>query len=155
MPHFDKICVLSCFFDSVNRVFCKNIQNYAEASKNYPYNVRIKYIIIPGVNDNVDEIDKFFDLLKKLNIKDIALDIEVQYARKYNNKDVSEHIFLLSDYFLAQAKKFNITCTIYSFISYVLKNRTVKESKLMNFKPLFKLQLKKLENKNKNIKYER
>ena len=104
--------------DAFDKVL-EHIKLYNEASEQFPYNVRIKYIIIPGINDNINEIDKFFNVMKKLNIKDLALDIEVQYARKYNNKDVSPHIFLLADYFIKSAKKNGMEYTIYSFLSYV------------------------------------
>ena len=132
-----------------------SIKGYVNASVDNPYNVRIKYIIIPGVNDNLNEIDKFFDLMKKLNIVDVALDIEVKYAREHNNKDVSKHIFLLVDYFEKKAKELNIKLSIYSFLSYVMKNRNIKKTNLINIKFLFNWYLKLNNNKEKNLVYHR
>ncbi len=134
---------------------CENISKYVSASKSKSHNVLLKYIIIPGVNDNLKEIDNFFDLIKKLNITDIALDIEVQYAREYNNKDVSPHIFLLVDYFNKLVKKNNINILIYSFLSYVLQNRNIKPSGFIKYKPLFNWYLNTKINSQKNLKYYR
>ncbi len=136
-------------------IVCENISKYIQASQQNPQNVRIKYIIVPGVNDNIDEIDKFFNLMQKLGVKDIALDIEVSYARKYNNKDVSPHIFLLNDYFNKMANKLKINITIYSFLSYVLQNRNQKQTKLIDYKFLFKIYLNFKKDKTKDIIYRR
>ncbi len=137
--------------DAFHKV-CETIQKYASANNE---NVIIKYIIIPGVNDNLKEIDKFFKLIKKYNIKKVALDLEVQYARRHNNKNVSEHIFLLVDYFEKLAKEQNIQLLIYSFISYVLNNRTIKKSNTIKNKFLYTLYINKHNNKEKNIIYKR
>ncbi len=131
------------------------ITKYSQSAKENPENIIIKYIIIPGYNDSIDEIDKFFLLMKKLNIKKVALDIEIQYARKYENKDVSKHIFFIVDYFKMMAKINNIICLTYSFLSYVLNNRSVGESKLIKFKPLYKILVNLNNDKSKNIAYKR
>ncbi len=131
------------------------IKKYSEASKAHRENVILKYVIVPGYNDNIYEIDKFFELAKKYNISTAALDIEVQYAQKYNNKDVSEHIYLLNDYFNYAAEKNNIRVLTYSFFSYVLNNRKIKQSKLIKYKFLYNLLINIKNNKEKNIKYKR
>ncbi len=131
-------------------IVLSNIKKYAEANSE---NIILKYIIIPGFNDNISEIDKFFKVLKKYNIKTTALDIEIKYAEKYKNKYVSPHIFLIVDYFEQQAKKFKIKVLIYSFLSYVLKNRSIKASKLISYKFLYSILINKKIEKNKNINY--
>lgn len=135
-------------FDNV----CETIQKYAKANND---NVIIKYIIIPGINDNLNEIDKFFKLIKSFGIKTVALDLEVQYARKHNNKDVSQHIYLLVDYFVKMAKTFDIRLLTYSFLSYVLKNREIKPSLLVKNKLLYGLYININNDKQKNIIYKR
>ncbi len=138
-------------FDKV----CNCISRYAEAAKEYPDNVIIKYIIIPGINDTTNEIDKFFKIMQKYNIKTIAVDLEVQYARKYDNKDISPHIYLLYDYFEEKAKENKIRLITYSFFSYALNNRKIKKFPLINNKFLFDLFLKMCNKKEKNIIYRR
>ena len=126
------------------------IKKYSQANSE---NVIIKYIIIPGINDNIGEIDNFLKLLKTLKIKTTALDIELKYAQKHENKYISPHIYLLTDYFQNKAKEFKLEVLIYSFLSYVLQNRKIKKSNFIYFKPLYKLLINKLNDKNKNIIY--
>lgn len=137
--------------DRFNNVI-DTITKYANANKD---NVIIKYIIVPGINDNIKEIDMFFNLMKKLGIKTVALDLEVQYARKHENKNVSKHIFLLIDYFEKMAKELDIKVLIYSFISYVIKNRSIPKSKLIHSKFLYVWYLSMQTEKDKNIIYKR
>ncbi len=135
-------------------IVCENIKKYAQAS---PDNVIIKYIIIPGINDSIDEINQFFKLMKNFNINTVALDIEVRYARKYNNKDVSLHIYLLADYFNNKAKKSKINVLTYSFLTYVLRNRQIKKlpDYICGSKFLSKCIIKLHKDKSKNLVYRR
>lgn len=135
-------------FDSV----VENIRKYAAASAE---NVIVKFILIPGINDNLNEINKFFELMKKLNIKKIALDIEVQYGRKHQNKYVSPHIYLLNDYFELMAKKNNMELLIYSFLFYVQRNRQIKKSIFTGSNFIFNWVLNHYNQKDKNIIYSR
>ena len=137
--------------DKFNEV-CNTIQKYSEANAK---NVIIKYIIVPGYNDNIKEIDKFFTLIKKYNIKTVALDIEVRYAREYDNKNVSPHVYLLVDYFEKLTKENEIKMLTYSFLSYVLQNRTIKKSKLIGNKFIYGFYINKNKDKSKNFKYKR
>ena len=129
---------------------CESIKKYVEASKD---NVIIKYLIIPGINDNLNEIDGFFKLMKSLGVKKIAVDIEVQYARKHENKYVSPHIYLLHDYFEYLAKKNDMELLTYSFFIYVLRNRKISKMRFMSNKFFFNLVLKHHNQKEKNIMY--
>ncbi len=130
----------------------ENIKNYESNAQNIN-DIIIKYIIIPGINDNIKEIDNFFKLINELKIKTIAVDIEVQYARKYNNKDVSPHIYLIYDYFEKTALKYNINLLTYSFLSYVLNNRQTNKTFLINNKFLFVWYLNANNDRTKNINY--
>ena len=137
--------------DAFNLVY-ENLSSYINSAKN-KNNVVIKYIIVPGFNDNIQEIDKFFRQMKKLGVTNTALDIEVQYARKYNNKDISKHIFLLVDYFKKEAYKSNINVQIYSFLLYVLRNRNFSYPKWISNKFLYNCYSNLLNDKSKNLKY--
>jgi hypothetical protein len=106
-------------------------------------------------NDNIKEIDNFFKLMDACGIKTIAIDIEVQYARKLNNKNISNHIYLLVDYFEQLAAKLNIKMLTYSFLSYVLKDRKIKKSPLVKNKFVYGLYVRKHNDKSKNLIYRR
>ncbi len=138
-------------FDNV----LNTIKRYIEAVGSNKENFILKYVIVPGYNDNLDEVDKFFFLVRDYGITTVAVDIEVQYAQKYNNKDVSEHIFLLDDYFKYKAKEFNVNLLTYSFFSYVLQNRQVGESDLIKNRFLYNVFFNLKNDKSKNMSYRR
>ena len=135
--------------DAYNSVV-ENIKKYVQASCD---NVIIKYIIIPVINDNTAEIDKFFNLMKELNVKNVAVDIEVQYARKYENNFISPHIYMLYDYFEYNSELLNMELSTYSFMLYVLRNRKLKKTKFPTNKFFFDLVLNIYNKRNKNLKY--
>lgn len=134
-------------------IVVENIKKYRSANIQNTGNVIIKYIIVPGYNDTISSIDKFFKLMVNCNINTVALDIELQYATKYKNKDVSKHIFLLVDYFKKLSAKHNINCIVYSFLSYVLKNRSIDEFKHMDKKFIFNLWVNYNKDKAKEVFY--
>lgn len=137
-------------FESV----CKTIEMYSKAAKNKE-SVILKYVLVPGYNDNIKEIDKFFALVHKLQISTVAFDIEVQYAKTYDNADVSPHVYLLYDYFKFWAEKFKIKLLTYSFFSYVLQNRKIKPLKINKISFINNFIIKKNEIKRKNLEYKR
>ena len=128
----------------------ENIRKYVQKSSE---NVIIKYVIVPGYNDNLKEIDKFFKIMHQIGVKNIAVDIEVQYAQKYENKNVSPHIYLLYDYFQLMADKYTMKLLTYSFLIYVLRNRTIEKSKFLTNKILYNWVLKYHTQKDKNVMY--
>lgn len=107
-------------FDKV----CGNIKKYSEVlGDDNSNNLRIKYVITPGYNDTIKDIDDWFKIIKKYNIKSIAMDIEVQYANKHNQKDVSPHIYMLMDYIKYKTVLMKLDFITYSFAIYVLNAR--------------------------------
>lgn len=129
---------------------CESIKRYSLASVD---NVIVKYVIIPGYNDTLDEVNKFFELMNLFGVKKVAVDIELQYARKHENKYVSPHVYLLYDYFEYIAKKYNIELLTYSFLIYVLRNRTISKARFLSNKFLFNFVLKHHNQKDKNVMY--
>ncbi len=73
-----------------------NLSKYAatETSRNA---IRLKYIIIPGVNDNIREFKKFLSIAKSLSVKTIIIDLEGRYSRQTNHT--------IDDYFIELALK--------------------------------------------------
>lgn len=62
-------------FDEV----CENIRKYASATFN-PRHLGVKYIIIPNLNDNKEEIDRWLDLcINKLGVKYLIADVEEKW----------------------------------------------------------------------------
>ena len=61
---------------------CENLANYAAAQNKDKNRVCSKYIIVPGVNDNKDEIEKWLEKTKYLGIKHVSIDVDWQWVQK-------------------------------------------------------------------------
>ena len=70
--------------DSFNKVV-ENLKKYAsfEGAKD---RITLKYIIIPGMNDNIGEFKKFIKIIKSVGLKRAGIDIDCRYLRHVNNK---------------------------------------------------------------------
>ena len=82
--------------DAFNKV-CANLKKYAKAQRR-TFNVISKYIIIPEVNDNKEEIDNWLKFNKENNIGIIVIDIENSWLTKYRNEGPDERIIDLIKY---------------------------------------------------------
>lgn len=85
-------------------IVCKNLKKYAKAQKN-SYNVICKYIIIPGINDNKEEIDNWLKFNKENNIGIIVIDIENSWLNKYRQTGPDSKIIDLLRYVREQSEK--------------------------------------------------
>ena len=115
--------------------------------------VKVKYIIIPGINDSIEEIDEFLKKIKQFDIKSIIVDLEYTYANK-NLNDVSPHVYMLIDYIENYANQNGINFAYYDSARYAQQNR--KFDKIIDFShENFLSQFNKYqwENINKNIEY--
>ncbi|MBE7705368.1 MAG: radical SAM protein [Cyanobacteria bacterium SIG29] len=92
--------------DAFDKV-CKNLKKYAKAQRNM-FNVISKYIIIPNINDNVEEIDNWLKFNKENNIGIVVIDIENSWLTKYRQTVADEKVIGLIKYVQAKAKEMNI-----------------------------------------------
>lgn len=85
-------------FEQIKRVKAyrqtwKNIKQYIQdSSKNNNSLVLIKYIIIPGINDNLTEVKFFIDKCKRVGCKNIELAVEYLWFYKNKNNKPSDSI---------------------------------------------------------------
>lgn len=87
-------------------VVWNNLKKYIQVSKDNPEaQIFIKYIIIPGVNDSVDEVAEFIRKCKEVKCKHIIIDMEFSFiaANQYNKAEgkLKETI----QYFYDESKK--------------------------------------------------
>lgn len=116
--------------DKSNKVW-DNIKHYRKGLTGQNQElVKVKFIIIPGVNDNLSEIKEFFNKIKKSDIKSIITDVEYTYANS-NINNISPHIYMLMDYIENFAKTNNISYDLYDSALYADRNR--KFEKYTNF----------------------
>lgn len=132
----------------------KNIKHYRKNLKPEFQNlVKVKYIIIPGVNDSLVEIDEFLQKIKALDIKSIIVDIEYIYANR-NMNNISEHVYMLMDYIENFAIQNNIEYDLYDSAKYAVQNRIFEKTN--NFdKDTFQAKFNRIqwETLDKNINY--
>lgn len=135
--------------DKFNQVW-DNIKHYRKGLLNdLASNVKVKYIIIPGINDTFEEITEFLNKIKSLDIKSIIVDVEYTYANK-NINNISPHIYMLMDYMENFAKENNISYALYDSAIYAQKQRNIENTKECNAKIIAEI---KQQNIHKNIKY--
>ena len=70
----------------------KHIKQYINAQGNNKYNVRVKYIILPNVNDSIEQLNEWIDLCCNIGVKHIILDIETSYFVA-NQHNIPKHIY--------------------------------------------------------------
>lgn len=82
----------------------ENLEKYIIASEKRNKNggdskVFIKYIIIPGINDNIEQAQAFIDKCISINCKFIDVSLEIHWKRSYYNKDGTEGIKAVANFF--------------------------------------------------------
>lgn len=86
-----------------------NIARYTKAQKDNKNQMKIKYIIIPDINDSKEHVDKFLLKAKEAETSAIRLDIEcVWYQYNRNNETVLAPYFDLFVYIENRAKELGI-----------------------------------------------
>ena len=116
---FKKVKNVDCF----NKVV-ESMKKYAKAQKDGECTVRSKYIIIPEVNDNIDEILKWYDLSVNMGIRMLILDVEMGWFKK-NNQTLTPEILQIVKTIQEKAKKDNIVLDYYESLKVWFNNNPV------------------------------
>ena len=91
----------------------ENVRKYAAAQRENKGLARTKYIIIPGVNDTQEELQKWFDLTVDAGIRWIILDVEGGWYLMHKH-EVPSHLYELLDWGRNKARELNmIRCELY------------------------------------------
>ena len=95
-------------FKKIKRIdaFDKVIENIYKYSSAKEHKVTLKYILIPGVNDNMNEFKKFIEIVRKAKVSTVRLDIEGRYLRSVNN-NINPYYFDLAEKMKNYAQKFD------------------------------------------------
>ena len=102
--------------------FWENVEKYAQAqSDDNKLLVETKYVIIPGVNDNKEEIEKWFSLNLAYGIKSIVVDIENDYCRDLRKEGAKapNHLVDLCNYIVERAKELDFNLVDYNNFRYL------------------------------------
>lgn len=129
----------------------QNIKRYSDV-KISPQSVKVKIILIPGINDSIEEINLFLQKVADSGVKHIIIDVEASYAgcNKYN----SPNILLLMDYIKYKCSILNINYELYDSAMHIEKHtKPINLEKKNEFE--YKKEFEKLKNQYayKNYKY--
>lgn len=102
-------------FDNV----IENLKKYVKL----PILLRLKYIIVRGYNDNIDEISKYITLMKEIGIKNSELMIDQCDNEFLQNGEfkIPQYYYELFSYYKEQCIASNITPTIWEYVEEILK----------------------------------
>lgn len=103
-----------------------NIKQYAKYQDN-ENNIKVKYIIIPEINDNKEEIDKWFDMILKCGVKSVSVSVEQKWYAKYH-PNFPEYIYDKLRYICDKAEKLNLNMEVYCEAISVLEAAKALES---------------------------
>lgn len=96
----------------------KNISKYAKVQKRLNQ-VKIKYIVIPGVNDNKNEIILWLDNVLKSGVKSVCMEIESAFFET-NREFIQEEIYQIFIFGKEEAEKRNLKFTLYDRASHMM-----------------------------------
>lgn len=88
-----------------------NIRRYAKAAGDTNL-LKVKYILYPPVNNNYEEIDKWFDEVIKNGVKAVSLSVE-QHWYNENQPDFTPEIYNQISYIEKRAKELDLDLEIY------------------------------------------
>lgn len=98
-----------------------NLKNYA-SHQSHPYLVKTKYIVIPGVNDNKEEIVKWLEKSKDFGIRSVIQEIESQWF--YSTRpNIPERIYELFDFAKAKALELGLEYSRYERAEHLMNER--------------------------------
>lgn len=102
---YQKIKRVPYFYDVV-----ENVRKYRNSNPNAKNNIYLKYIILKGLNDNIEELEKFLLLAKEIDLQKVQLDVD-HNLNKPNNK-IPEHYAELYSYFSNRSAQLGLTINI-------------------------------------------
>ncbi len=102
--------------------FWQNVEKYANAQPDDNKTlVETKFIIIPEINDNKEEIEKWFSLNMACGVKSIVVDIENEFcmALRKENKERPQYLVDLCKYIVQRAKELDFNLIDYNNFRYL------------------------------------
>ena len=123
---FEKIKQVPCY-DKVR----ETIRKYAlQTTFLGRYLVSAKYIIIPGINDSIEEIEKWMIANYNAGLYTTVLDIEENWYLK-NKDNIPKHIFDLIKYAEKRAKQLKTNFELYERLQNMIDNEKNKKKSLL------------------------
>ena len=98
------------------------LKKYVKAQGNNKKMVRSKYIIIPKVNDTVEDVNKWLDETQKIGIQQVIIDFEADWFER-NKTNIPSYIDDLYNYIVSTVKQRGLDIQFYGVAN---QYRTIK-----------------------------
>lgn len=117
---YEKIKHVPCF----DKVW-KNLANYAKTKNGL---IRTKYVLIPGINDDINEVKNWMKKTYEAGIKHIAFDIEDNWFKE-NRNNIPQYIYVIFDFVYKSYSQYKIeSCELYERASNLKIDREIKHN---------------------------
>ncbi len=90
-----------------------------------------KFIIIPGINDSVEEIEKWLQANAEAGLYTTVLDLEEGWYKE-NRNNIPEHIYKLIEYTRKRSKQLKTNFELYERLQNVLKDKKKRKAYFIN-----------------------
>ena len=97
--------------DAYNKVM-DTMKKYVKAQGNNKRMVRSKYILIPSMNDNKEDVDKWIEDSLRLGLETVILDFEGDWFAR-NRENIPPHIDDMYDYIVEKTKESGLELQFY------------------------------------------
>ncbi len=97
-----------------------NLKKYAKASKTANQYITSKYILIDKVNDNLEEIEKWLVLSRKINLKNVRLDVEYSNSA-LNAKAIPKHYYDIFSFVKTKTKELDLNLESIDQVNQILE----------------------------------
>lgn len=98
----------------------KNIKKYLSSCKSAIERIQLKYIILEKLNDNIEEIEKFLQLAKGINLKRVRFDVEFCHSM-HSGKKIPEHLYSLFEYAQKRCIDLNLKLETFDLVDTILE----------------------------------
>lgn len=97
----------------------ENLAKYASFEK-FKGQVISKYVIVPDVNDSIDEISLWIDKSKQIGISKLILNLDNRtFEKEITDKELPVKMKKLTDFFIQKTSQLNIEYGLYSNIKFI------------------------------------
>lgn len=98
-----------------------NIKKYMQSPRAVDA-ITLKYIILDGFNDNIEEIEKWLTTAARIGLKNISLTFEYSHSIiKKKGKEIPKHFYNLFEYVRRRSKELDLRMVEYDAINQMLK----------------------------------
>ncbi len=102
----------------------ENVRKYAAAElpENIPL-VGTKFILMPNINDNLEEAEKWLEITKACGVRSIVMDIEHEWFKRQREKAAfPQHARDVLHFILKKADELGLQVTLYNSARYFINN---------------------------------